>query len=193
MLLHSSWIIPALGFAALTLAQAGITADAVTAHVDRSVAYYQQGDLKGAIAELRKAVDLSPHDPELHFILGNALYRQGDLHGAASEYRATLERVPSHFEAHMNNGFALYELGEYQEAETEWRTAVQLDPTSPFARAGLALGLYSLGRIEEAKQKYVEALARDKHYGNLKNLRIDIRWKPKNLSVVERLLELVQG
>jgi len=125
-------------------------------------------------------------------MLGNALYRHGELQGAADAYRATLELQPNHFEAHMSRGFTLYELAEFEQAVTEWLTAVRLNPKEPFARAGLAVGLYRLGHVDEARERYAEALALDKRYRNLENLRRDIRWKEAVLGAVKHLLERLQ-
>jgi len=155
-------------------------------------ALYQRGDLAGAIAELRKALRLHPNDPILHFQLGNALYRNGDMRAAADSYRASLADRPGHFEAHMSRGFALYELGEYQQAVAEWRAAVQLEPKASFGHAGLAVGLYATGRVEDAKAQYDVADALDHRYSDPRNLTIDIRWTPKALGVVQRLLWLLQ-
>ena len=177
---------------ALTFVYADSPTDAAQTHVDHSIAAYLQGNLPGAIVELREALSLRPNDPQLHFMLGNALYRHGELQGAADAYRATLELQPNHFEAHMSRGFTLYELAEFEQAVTEWLTAVRLNPKEPFARAGLAVGLYRLGHVDEARERYAEALALDKRYRNLENLRRDIRWKEAVLGAVKHLLERLQ-
>jgi tetratricopeptide (TPR) repeat protein len=155
-------------------------------------ARYQRRDLAGAIAELRKALKLHPHDPGLHFQLGNALYRNGEMRAAADSYRATLSDRPDHFEAHMSRGFALYEVGESRQAVAEWSAAVQLEPKGPFAHAGLAVGLYATGHVEDAKAQYDLADSLDHRYSDLQNLRVDIRWTPKALAVVKRVLELLE-
>ncbi len=155
-------------------------------------ARYERGDLAGAIAELRKALKLHPHDPRLHFQLGNALYRNGDMRAAADSYGASLAARPDHFEAHMSRGFALYEVGESEQALAEWSAAVRLEPKGPFAHAGLAVGLYATGQVEDAKTQYDIADALDHRYSDPHNLRIDIRWTPKALGVVKRLLGLLQ-
>ncbi len=188
MMRLKSWYVV---LASITAASLCVLTEAVQAHLDGSNAYYQQGNLAGAIAELREILRLRPNDPEVYFMLGNAFYRQGDLHGAASAYRVTLEHTLNHFEAHMSRGFTLYELAEFEEAVAEWFAAVQVDHNKPFARAGLAIGLYKLGHIERAKGQYAEALALDKRYGDTESLRLDMRWKANPLSVIERLMELL--
>ena len=69
---------------------------------------------------------------------------------------------------------------------------MRLNPKEPFARAGLAVGLYRLGHVDEARERYAEALALDKRYRNLENLRRDIRWKEAVLGDVKHLLERLQ-
>ena len=182
----------ALTVADPTLSHEAALSEAAKTHLERMIAFYQHGNLQGAITELREALVLHPKDPNLHFMLGNALYRHGDLRGASSAYRVTLEHWPHHFEAHMSRGFTLYELAEFEEAAAEWLAAVRLNPKEPFARAGLAIGLYQLGQWEDAKEQYAEALTLDYRYGDLEMLRRDIRWNIQALSVVEQLIDQVQ-
>ena len=47
------WVATAMVFASLTFAQVGSDTDAVQAYLDRTITYYQRGNLPGAIAELR--------------------------------------------------------------------------------------------------------------------------------------------
>lgn len=182
----------AAAFSTLTVVQGAPGSNAAQIHLNRALAYYERGDLPEAIAELQEVLHLRPHDPDIHFMLGNALYRHGDLRTAAGAYRITLEHGPNlfEFEAHMSRGFALYELGEVKDAAAEWLAAVRLNPQEPFARAGLAVGLYRLGRVEEAKEQYTEAVELDKRYADIVSLSIDIRWKPNALTVLERLKEI---
>src|SRR5262249_42398003 len=125
-------------------------------------------------------------------MLGNALYREGDITAAAEAYGKTLAVNPNHFEAHMSRGFALFETGKVDQAVGEWAAAKRLELREPFARAALAVGLYAWGRVEEATVQYAEAVALNPRYGDPDNLRLDIRWKPRVLTIAKRLLELAQ-
>jgi Flp pilus assembly protein TadD len=179
------------GVRALVSGQNISTEHAVHLHIDQSIVYYTHGDLLHAIAELRAAQQLAPDDPQVNFMLGNALYRYGDITGAADAYGKTLVVKPNHFEAHMSRGFALFETGETNQAVVEWKAAKSIQPREPFARAALAVGLYATQRLDEAKVQYAGAVGLSSRYGDVDSLRLDIRWKPKALGIAKRLLELL--
>ncbi len=186
-------IVLVLGIPTLALAQDVVARSAIQLHIDQSVAYYTHGDLRHAIGELQVAQQLAPADPQVNFMLGNALYRYGDNTGAAAAYGKALAIKPDHFEAHMTRGFALFETGDTEQAVTEWRAAKKIEPREPFARAALAVGLYALGRVDDAKVQYSGALALSQRYGKLDSLRVDIRWKAKALGLAGRVLELLHA
>lgn len=75
-----------------------------------------------AIAQLEKAVRLSPEMASLHFNLGGAYYGKGRLADAEHEFRLALERDPGHARAHWFRGLCLEGLGRLDEAlkEFEW-------------------------------------------------------------------------
>jgi Flp pilus assembly protein TadD len=106
----------ALGVLAPAQAQVGARPSAVSIHLDRCVAYYNRGNLSQAIAEVRKAQRLLPNDPDINFMLGNALYRSRDMRAAATAYGKVLGLRPTHFEARMSRGFALFEVEDFQGA-----------------------------------------------------------------------------
>jgi Flp pilus assembly protein TadD len=186
-------VILALGVHAAVFAQDSPVNSAVQRYVDQSIVYYSHGDLQHAIAELEAAHQLAPGDPQINFMLGNALYRSGDVGGAADAYSKTLLVQPNHFEAHMSRGFAFFEAGKIGYAVAEWAAAKKIDPREPFARAALAVGLYASGRADDAKIQYAGALVLNQKYGDLERLHVDIRWKPKALSIVRQLLELLHA
>jgi tetratricopeptide (TPR) repeat protein len=51
---------------------------------------FKTGDLKGAVASLRKALELNPRHGPSHLILGVVLSKQHDLDAARDEYRLAL-------------------------------------------------------------------------------------------------------
>jgi Flp pilus assembly protein TadD len=181
------------GIPTVVFAQDVVARSAVQLHIDQSIAYYTHGDLRQAIGELQVAQQLAPADPQVNFMLGNALYRYGDNAGAAEAYGKALAIKPDHFEAHMSRGFALFETGAIEQAVAEWAAAKRIEPREPFARAALAVGLYALGRLDDAKVQYSGALALSQRYGKLDSLRVDIRWKAKALGTAGRVLELLHA
>src|SRR5262249_41854537 len=66
-----------------------------------------RGDLVGAEAEFRRAVELKPDRAEPHNGLGNVLRDRGDNAGAEAEYRRAVELEPDHADTHYNLGVLL--------------------------------------------------------------------------------------
>ena len=184
-------ILCALGLFVGGKASADVFSNAVSAHVEKMSSLYKKGDLVGAISEIRAALELQPGNTDLHFMLGNALYRVGDLRGAADAYAITTDLHERHFEAHMSYAFSLYYLGDLANAETHWLSAMRLEPSSPFARTALAVALFDRGNVEDAQTQYEYALALDEKFADFRNLEMDIRWKPRSLMIVKKLLHLV--
>ena len=76
-------------------------------HGNLGNALRRKGDLEGAIAELRQAVNLEPGRPEAHYNLGDTLKDKGDLDGAIAEYRQAWRLKPDFTKAHDNLSRAL--------------------------------------------------------------------------------------
>jgi Flp pilus assembly protein TadD len=63
---------------------------------DLGLALLAQGDAKGAVDELRKAVALRPDVAKLHNHMGFALFRDGDIEGAIQEFQEAVRLAPEH-------------------------------------------------------------------------------------------------
>ena len=61
--------------------------------------YYNHCYDEGAIAELYKAEDLNPNNPEIYYLLGRIHETDGHLDLARQEYEKALELEPTHFES----------------------------------------------------------------------------------------------
>jgi tetratricopeptide (TPR) repeat protein len=113
-----------------------------------------QNRFDDAITEYRKAIELNPNAPDLHFRLGRALLLQSHspeaLEQAAAEFRSELRLNPE-------DASCEFQLGQIAQVETKaadarkhFEQAVKLAPT--FVQALLALG-----KIEAAAKSYARA------------------------------------
>jgi tetratricopeptide (TPR) repeat protein len=76
-----------------------------------------QGDLAGAIACFRKAIELDPQDAQAHISLGALLNDHlKDHQGTVACYRKASELDPKYADAHCNLGRTLKEQGEFATA-----------------------------------------------------------------------------
>lgn len=101
-------------------------------------AYLEVEDYEQAVSAYRKALELEPPVPEVHYHLGYSLFKQGRLRQAVGHYQMFLEVFPEHFEAHFNLGHALHDLGHRDRAIEAFERASQLRPGSPLPLVSIA-------------------------------------------------------
>lgn len=65
---------------------AGLSADAVRYHVEKSFAYNQIGQYVQAEAEARAALAVDPNSPHAHYVLAGALEQQNQIEAALEEF-----------------------------------------------------------------------------------------------------------
>ena len=78
-----------------------------------------RGDLAGATAAYRRAVDAAPDVAEIHAGLGAALLRGGDTAGAVGELERAIAIDPGYQVAHYQLGLALRKLGRAADGDRE--------------------------------------------------------------------------
>lgn len=139
-----------LAEAAWTLGQMKLAADCLrlairaqgedfTLHHNLGNVLRRQGDLAGAEAAYRRAIEIRPAAAESHNGLGHVHLACGRLERALECYRRAQTIDPEQCETLNNLGNALRRLGRYEEAETHYRRALALRPGHAGARYNLAL------------------------------------------------------
>lgn len=130
------------------------------AHLLMATALMETRDYSGALAELRKGLDLNPDLPSLRTTYARALFGSGDHDGAVRELQRALRLTPNDFDANLQLGALLRRDERHKEAAAYLRRAVQLRPHDPAARVGLAGALISLGELDESR-RLLEAVVAD--------------------------------
>ena len=126
-----------------------------------AIALYKVGDLDGAVAANRRALELRPHDEVIEQTsvnnLGWALVelaekrlRQGDMAGAEPLLREAIMLDPSFPEQLNNQGAACANRGQLANAILKYRTALEMDPNHARIRLNLALALAQTGDVDAA-------------------------------------------
>jgi len=117
----------------------------------------QQGDIKGAIAEIQKASALAPDEWELYLSLA-LLQLKADQPSAAE---ASLNRVvalnPNSMKAHILLGGYDESHNNFDQAEQEFRRAAAIDSSSMEPRAALARLFLAEGKNAAAEDVLVQA------------------------------------
>jgi tetratricopeptide (TPR) repeat protein len=134
--------------------------ESAEAHLLMGTALIETRQYPAAVAELRKAVELSPNLPTVRTVYARALLGNGDHDGAVRELQRAVSANPNDFEANLQLGALLRRDERHAESVTYLRRAIALRPQDPGARFGLGAALLSQGQLEEAR-RLLEAVVSD--------------------------------
>jgi predicted O-linked N-acetylglucosamine transferase (SPINDLY family)/predicted SAM-dependent methyltransferase len=108
------------------------------------------GDLSGALALYRQAVEAAPDLAKGHFKLATVQARQGQPEEAEASYREAIRISPCYVEAYGNLGVLLFTGGNWDEAERCYRNALANNPNYFEAHVNLARLLFVASRSLES-------------------------------------------
>jgi len=105
---------------------------------ERSVAYMHRGvlhlkthDLKAAVADIDKSIELTPHFGDAHFNRGNAMFALGNYEEAVASYGRALENdVTTPELAFYNRAKAHQRLGDEEKAKADLVAAQERMPAN---------------------------------------------------------------
>jgi tetratricopeptide (TPR) repeat protein len=120
------------------------------------------GELPAAIEAFRMALMLEPHNPEVHFHLGDTLYRLGRTQAALERYYTAVELDHDYLEAWTQIGCLHRELGEHGSAVDALSVALDIHDDYPDAHFHLAESLAETGRFAEAVPHWQAYLEHDR-------------------------------
>jgi tetratricopeptide (TPR) repeat protein len=137
------------------------------------------------------------HDPEIWFLLGDALQGQGRLADAVESYSLALQYQPDHVPARAGLGVTLANMRKLPEAVAELRQVIRLRPDFAQAHHNLGVALAELGNLDEAIACLRQALALQPDYPeacyNLGNVLVSQKKREEAVTQFLRALELRPG
>jgi Flp pilus assembly protein TadD len=137
-----------------------------------------------AEAAFRKAIDLTPGDPELYYYLGNILDEQQKEQEAAAAYRKAIALRPQDYRPYCNLGAVLCDfLHRPAEAEASFRKAIDLQPGDYELYVNLGIALRKQNKLTES----LAAFRKADEFPNNPDNHPD---KHAYLRLAERLIEL---
>jgi tetratricopeptide (TPR) repeat protein len=139
--------------------------DSVHVHQILGEAAMAQDDFPGAILQFRKAIEVDPKAPGIHYELGRAILTNSqDLAArqeAQQEFEMELKSDPADFNSEYELG-EVYRLGSnLQLAKEHFERALQLRPDFVDAQVGLGNVLVDEGKPAEAIPHFAEAVRLD--------------------------------
>jgi tetratricopeptide (TPR) repeat protein len=112
------------------------------------------GDIDGAAAFYREALQADAHFMEAHVNLAGVLWRMEDFEGALRHAEAGARLAPQNAHAVRMSGTALLAAGRLQEAEATLRQALAMSPGLAIAQVDLAFTLLQAGQLADGFAAY---------------------------------------
>jgi tetratricopeptide (TPR) repeat protein len=116
-------------------------------------------DVPGAVAHLKRAVDLAPQFSAAWNHLGTIVYQTGHYVEAEADFRKGLEADPDAYAPLVNLGGVLINLAKWDEALEYNRRAVLASPKDALANSQLGTAYFYTGELESA-EKYLTTAKR---------------------------------
>lgn len=132
--------------------------EAAVRRVAEGLARHQAGDLAGAEAAYRTALDQDGDNADALHLLGVVAHQRGDHGAAAALIAAAITRRPDRAEMHGNMGSVLQALGRIEDAVAAYEQALRLQPAFPDALNNLGSALQALGDGAGAEKRFRAAL-----------------------------------
>ncbi|WP_416186602.1 tetratricopeptide repeat protein [Fulvimarina sp. 2208YS6-2-32] len=139
-----------------------ITAENWNLFYQRGISYERQDQWPKAEADFKKALELSPNQPQVLNYLGYSWVDQNtNLEEGLDMIRQAVELRPNDGYIIDSLGWAFYRLGRYAEAVDELERAILLSPTDPTINDHLGDAYWHVGREREARFQWERALNGD--------------------------------
>ena len=144
---------------------AQVAPDSAQIHRILAQAQQSQDDFSGAIAQYRKALEIDPTLPGLHFELGQAILSSSSeepaRRAAENEFQLALAENPTDANSQYMLGEIAWLRSKPGEALQHDAEAVRLAPDFVDARVAMGKALATLGRPQEALEQESEAVRLD--------------------------------
>ena len=131
------------------------------AHTSRAQIFcYYDLDLKRAIQEFQRAIELNPNYPTAHQWYGNsALAAVGRFDEAIKEVKRGIELDPLSLVINTDVGDTYYHARRYDQAIEQMRKTLEMDPSFYYAHWHLGSALAVKGDLSAAIEEYLKARA----------------------------------
>jgi tetratricopeptide (TPR) repeat protein len=131
--------------------------DIAASYVTKANQSMQDGDVKSAIAEYQKALDLDPVDAQTYYNLGLAHARAGATDPAEDAFKKAIELDQQYSAAHNQLGLLYLAQNRIQDARMQFEAALATAPECADCQDNLGVLLSSEGESKQAEVLFREA------------------------------------
>ncbi len=140
-------------------------------YFSQGIAFEQQGDYHGALANYDQAIKLNPNFANAYIGRGYAYSNLGEKQKAIDDYNQAIKLNPNYAIAYNNRGIVYYDLGEKQKAMDDYNQAIKLNPNDAKAYYNRGAAYYDLGEKQKAIDDYNQAIKLNPNYAKAYNNR----------------------
>jgi tetratricopeptide (TPR) repeat protein len=126
--------------------------ESAEAHLLLGTQYLRRADYRGALPELKRAVELNAKLPTVQSLYGRALMGTGQREEAARAFRKELQANPNDFESNLYLGLLYKNDDRFDEALDYLGRAARMRPQDPGVLYALGSLHLAAGRVEAAQQ-----------------------------------------
>lgn len=130
----------------------------------------EQRNIQGAIADLDRAIQLEPQNPEAYLNRGAVRQMGGNMQGALSDYTQAIKLKPSYIIAYRNRAEIYFRTTKYKEAISDYSKLIELNPGDAGAYYGRGLATAATGNKNKAVQDLKKAAEIYRQQGNQADL-----------------------
>ena len=133
------------------------------AHLEKGIAYIQQGQYTPALKELLDAKQSNPNDPLIHYYLGAAYHGKKLNQDAMAAFKEAIHLKAKYSEAHNYLGIIYAEKGSWDQAIEEYKKAASniLYETPASAYNNMGYAYFKKGDYQAALASFDEAIVKD--------------------------------
>ena len=117
------------------------------------------GDTKGAISKLNKAIEINENNPNIFNDIGIAYEKNGQIEESIQSFKKAIEINPQFAFAYFNLGNTLRKLGNNEQAILNYKKAITIDINRSDFYQNLGVTLEEVGILEESIDNLRAAIA----------------------------------
>ncbi|MBV9301188.1 MAG: tetratricopeptide repeat protein [Acidobacteriaceae bacterium] len=134
--------------------------DSAEARLLMGTTKFEAHEFNGALADLKRALELNPNLPGVYAYYGMALMVMGDTARAKDAFKNELAHDPNNFDANLRLGALLRVDQDYAAASPYLQQAQKLRPNDPSVRYQIASVTLAQGKQDQARNQ-LEALVKE--------------------------------